>query len=176
MQYTQYPFVTSPPLRSLVASIAASIALAGCATHYGPQGLKTGESVDEVKASLGQPTGRYARDGGERVEYARGPFGKHTFMLDFDPQGHLTGWQQVLTEPRFNDIHAGMSRDEVLMALGHPAESRPLSFQRRTLWSYRYDGPFCKWFQVGIDERGQVVDTGYGPDPLCDDTQSNGTP
>ena len=68
------------------------------------------------------------------------------------------------------------AREQVLQSLGHPSESRPLSWQRRTLWSYRYDAPFCTWFQVGLDERGRVVDTGYGPDPLCEDTQFNGSP
>jgi hypothetical protein len=150
--------------------------LAGCA-GYGPQALKTGASMAEVTAALGQPTGRYAGPaGGERVEYARGPYGKHTYMLDFDAQGRLVSWQQVLTEPTFNALRAGATRDEVLFALGHPADTRPLPVQHRTLWSYRYDAPFCQWFQVGLDTRGKVVDTGYGPDPLCDDYQTFGTP
>jgi outer membrane protein assembly factor BamE (lipoprotein component of BamABCDE complex) len=154
--------------RTGFASLAL-IVLGACATAYGPQGLKTGASIDEVTAALGEPTGRYPRPGGERVEFARGPYGKHTFMLDFDAQGRLSGWQQVLTEERFDTIRAGASRDDVLLALGHPSETSRLGFQRRTLWSYRYETPFCKWFQVGIDAQNRVVDTGYGPDPLCED-------
>jgi hypothetical protein len=155
--------------RACVCSTFTIAALAGCAS-YGPQSLRTGASVADVTAAMGSPTGRYARPGGgERFEYARGPYGKHTYMLDFDTQGRLTEWQQVLTEPRFDDIRVGMTRDDILMTLGHPADSRPLSFQHRTLWSYRYEGPFCKWFQVGLDRGDRVVDTGYGPDPLCEE-------
>ncbi|WP_280155183.1 hypothetical protein [Piscinibacter sp. XHJ-5] len=151
------------------AAVALSALLAGCAASYGPQSLRPGTSLGEVTAALGPPTGRYARADGERVEYARGPFGKHTYMLDFDAQGRLLRWQQVLTESQFEAIRTGMSGDEVMVALGHPAETRPLAYQQRTLWSYRYDAPFCTWFQVGIDRQGRVVDTGYGPDPLCED-------
>ncbi|HUG21805.1 hypothetical protein [Piscinibacter sp.] len=154
-------------LRTGLASLAL-IVLGGCAA-YGPQGLKTGASIDEVVAALGEPTARYPQPGGQRIEYARGPYGKHTYMLDFDAQGRLTGWRQVLTEERFNAIRAGASREEVLVALGHPSEESRLGFQRRTLWSYRYETPFCKWFQVGIDAQDRVVDTGYGPDPMCED-------
>ena len=154
---------------SLAASAIAAAALCACATSYGPGSLQTGAALDDVTRSLGTPTARYQRPGGgERIEYARGPYGKHTYMLDFDAQGRLAGWQQVLTEPVFNGIRVGMTRDDLLRTIGHPSDTRPLSFQQRTLWSYRYDTPFCKWFQVGIDRQDKVVDTGYGADPLCE--------
>jgi hypothetical protein len=159
--------MNSLPRGSRVGAIAL-LALAGCATSYGPQSLKNGASVADVTSALGAPTARYARTGGERLEYARGPYGRHTYMLDFDAQGHLTGWQQVLTEPQFDDIRTGLTREQLLMTVGHPSDTRALSYQHRTLWSYRYETPFCKWFQVGLDPQGQVVDTGYGPDPMCD--------
>jgi hypothetical protein len=151
------------------AAAALPAVVAGCVTAYGPQSIQPGASLGEVTVALGPPTGRHARPDGERLEFARGPFGKHTYMLDFDAQGRMVRWQQVLTEPRFDEIRAGMSGDEVRMALGRPAETRPLAYQQRMLWSYRYDGPFCTWFQVGIDGQGRVVDTGYGPDPMCED-------
>ncbi|RQP25699.1 hypothetical protein [Piscinibacter terrae] len=158
----------------LIAMAAmATVSLAACTTAYGPQGLRSGASIDEVTASLGKPTARYPRGGGERVEYARGPYGKHTYMLDFDTQGRLLKWEQVLTEPRFDALRLGTSREDLLFTLGHPSEAKPLPHQSRILWSYRYEGPFCKWFQVGLDGTGQVVDTGYGPDPLCDDYQTS---
>ncbi|WP_330833704.1 hypothetical protein [Piscinibacter sp.] len=163
-------------MRVLPFFAAAVAGLTGCATGYGPQSLKPGASVADVTAVLGAPSGRYPMATGERIEYARGPLGKHTYMLDFDARGRLASWRQVLAEPEFDAIRNGMTRDEVLQSLGHPSESRPLNWQRRTLWSYRYDAPFCKWFQVGLDERGQVVDTGYGPDPLCDALQVTSPP
>jgi len=148
--------------------VLASAALAGCASSYSPQALQDGTSADQVIAAMGKPTARYPRGSGERIEYARGPYGKHTYMLDFDAQGRLSGWQQVLSEPVFDDIRAGMTRDELLMRIGHPSQSQTLAHQQRVLWSYRYDTPFCQWFQVGLDPKDRVVDTGYGPDPRCD--------
>jgi hypothetical protein len=155
-------------LSRVFCSAIALFALGGCASTYSPQSLRTGASVDEVTRTLGPPTARYAHAGGERVEYARGPYGRHTYMLDFDAQGRLAGWKQVLAEPVFDEIRVGMTRDELLAAIGHPSDTRQLGLQKRTLWSYRYETPFCKWFQVGIDRQDKVVDTGYGPDPMCD--------
>lgn len=163
-------------VRPIAGAAVALLALGGCATAYGPQSLPTGATVAEVTSALGPPTGRYARSGGERLEYARGPYGRHTYMLDFDPQGRLVGWQQVLTEDRFNAVRAGTTREDVLFAIGRPSQESRLGFQNRTLWSYRYDAPFCKWFQVGLDAQGRVVDTGYGPDPLCEDFEPDAGP
>ena len=153
------------------ASIALALSgllAAGCAS-FRPPSLVPGTSASEARHALGPPTGEYALPAaGTRLEYARGPYGKHTWMLDFDAQGSLTQTTQVLTEARFNQVLVGMSQDQLLMSLGHPSERSLLALQRQTVWSYRYEGPFCQWFQVGIDERGRVADTGYYPDPLCD--------
>ena len=164
---------STKPLSRALGALALAL-LAGCAGRYGPQSLQAGATQADIATALGPPTGRYAVTGGERLEYARGPYGTHTFMLDLDAQGRLTGWQQVLTEAHFNGIRNGMTRDEVLMTLGHPSDARRIALQRRTLWSYRYETPFCQWFQVGLDPSGRVVDTGYGPDPRCDANFSSG--
>ena len=99
-------------------SVMAVLALGACASSYGPQSLRTGASLNDVTQALGAPTGRYAPAGGERIEYARGPYGRHTYMLDFDAQGRLTSWRQVLAEPVFDDIRVGMTRDELLGGIG----------------------------------------------------------
>jgi hypothetical protein len=150
------------------ALVLSCLLAAGC-TSFSPQSLSLGTSVADARRSLGPPTGQYALpDAGTRLEYARGPFGKQTWMLDFDSKGGLASTIQVLTEARFNQVLAGMSKNDLLMNLGRPSEQSLLAFQRQTVWSYRYEGPFCQWFQVGIDERGQVADTGYYPDPHCE--------
>jgi hypothetical protein len=151
-----------------LAGAGAVALLLGCAT-YGPPSLQPGASVEDANRALGKPTGEYALPaGGKRLEFARGPFGKHTYMLDFDAQGRMQRWEQVLTEARFNAVLAGMPNDEVLLALGHPSEQSTLSWQRQTVWSYRFETLFCRWFQIGIDVNGRVADTGYAPDPLCE--------
>ncbi len=151
-----------------VAGVVVALIGPGCAT-YGPPSLTAGASVTDATRALGAPTGDYALPGGaRRLEFARGPYGKHTYMLDFDAQGRLIGWAQVLTEARFNAVLKGTPKEDVLLALGRPSAQSTLSWQRQTVWSYRFDTLFCRWFQVGIDAAGRVADTGYYPDPACE--------
>jgi hypothetical protein len=77
--------------------------------------------------------------------------------------------EQVLTEARFNTITAGMTAEQVRSRIGRPSTTWPLSRQKQLVWSYRYETPFCQWFMVGMGLDNRVVDTAYGPDPLCDD-------
>lgn len=147
---------------------AATLALGGC-SGYSPMSLPAGTSATDIRAHMGPPTASYARgDAGRRLEYAKGPFGAHTFMVDLDKDDRLVRSQQVLTRAHFAEVRVGMTRDELLYRIGHPAETAPLPRQKHDLWSYRFDSaPFCLWFQVSLDVTGRVVDTGYAPDPLC---------
>ena len=155
----------------LVAAASATL-LSGCAGTYGPGSFSQGSGLADVTRAMGTPTGQYTMpSAAKRLEFARGPYGKHTYMLDFDSSDRLVSWQQVLDESHFNGVRSGMTRDELLMAIGHPSEQARLPVQSHTLWSYRYDSPFCQWFQVSVDAAGKVVDTGYGPDPMCTDKE-----
>jgi len=157
---------------TLGIAFALAVTLSACSA-YSPSGLASGATLTDATTSMGRPTGEYSLpEGGKRLEFARGPFGKHTYMLDFDGSGHLFATKQVLTEPQFNGVGVGMTRDDVLMALGHPSDVQSIPRQARTMWSYRYEVPVCQWFQVGLDTAGRVVDTGYGPDPMCDHNES----
>lgn len=155
----------------LTTATLAALLVAGCASD--PARLAPGTPQDSVRASLGPPTGLYALPGGgQRLEYATGPYGKRTWMLDFDAAGLLQSAQQVLTEQRFNRIRAGMTREELRRELGRPSSTGVVGWQHQQVWSYRYESMFCQWFQVGIDPlQGTVVDSGYYPDPVCDDEQ-----
>lgn len=156
--------------RTVLPCLLALGLLAGCAAN--PARLAPGTPADSVRATLGAPSAEYPLpDGGQRLEYSRGPMGKHTWMLDFDARGALLTAQQVLTEKRFNEIRAGISQDELRRTLGSPSERSVIHWQQQVVWSYRYDSHFCQWFQVGIDRQGRVVDTGYYPDPVCDKDQ-----
>lgn len=150
-------------------TLLASTALLGACQTYAPTAFAPGTPLAQVEAAMGPRTAAYPQpDGGQRIEYARSPSGRHTYMLDVDPAGRLTGSEQVLTEAQFARITPGQTRDQVLRLIGHPADVRWLGYQQRQLWSYRYDAIFCTWYQVSFDTAGTVVDTGYGPDPLCD--------
>lgn len=148
-------------------ALAAAV-FAGCSS-YGPTALQPQATVEQAVQAMGRPSGEYALpNAGKRLEFARGPYGRHTFMLDFDAQGRLVASRQVLTEPDFDALTAGMSQAEVLARIGHPAETHAIGWQQQTVWAYRYESPFCRWFQVGIGRDGRVADTAYGPDPLCE--------
>lgn len=123
---------------------------------------------------MGPPTARYALDAdGQRLEFARGPAGLHTYMLDFDANDRLQRIEQVLTEQKFLELRPGMTGEEVRRRIGTPSNETYLPRQRHRLWSYRYETPFCIWFQVSVDEKGEVAELGHGPDPACDDWASD---
>lgn len=157
------------PSLSWPVAAAASLLLTGCAT-YSPSKVQPGMDAAQVEQLMGgAPTGRYANpDGGTRLEYARGPLGLHTFMIDLDPAGRVTGWRQVLTEREFNAITPGLPVREMLRRIGRPAQTRSGGWQPGQVWTYRYDSsPFCLWWQISV--LGDVVkDAAYGPDPRCD--------
>lgn len=156
--------------RQRVSFAAAAVLCAGCINMSDPMRLAPGASAAQIREWLGEPTGRYPLDSGaQRLEYARGPYGKQTWMLDVDASGRLLAATQVLDEKRFGTIRAGMTRDEVLRLIGRPSNTGFVGWQKQTVWSYRYASPFCQWFQVGLSQAGLVEDTGYGPDPVCDD-------
>lgn len=150
--------------------VLSALLLAGCVNMSSPTRLAPGASAEAIRAQLGEPTGRYALHGGAtRLEYARGPYGRETWMLDVDGAGALVRATQVLNEATFATIKAGMTRDEVLRTIGRPSKTGFVGWQKQTVWNYRYASPFCQWFQVGLGQDGVVQDTGFGPDPLCDD-------
>jgi hypothetical protein len=154
--------------RSILSMVAAACLLSACASVT-PSRLAVGTPLTDAVRGLGPATFEYALpNAGKRLEYAGGTYGKHTWMLDFNAQGALTRSEQVLTEGRFNQVLAGMSQDDVLLRLGHPSEQSVIAFQKQTVWSYRFEGPFCVWFQVGLNAAGRVVNTGYLPDPMCE--------
>lgn len=147
----------------------AALLLAACAS-YDPSGIAVGSSEATVVGKMGAPTGqRPLPDGGKRLEFARGPLGYHTFMLDFDAQGRLQRSEQVLTEQNFAKIQAGMDQSEVLALLGRPSEISGYGWHERfNAWGYRYWNSFCQWFQVGVNLQGKVVDASYAMDPICE--------
>lgn len=156
-----------------IALVAAALSLAGCAAFKSPGSLAPGSDVATMRATLGAPTGQYPVAGGTRYEYATGPFGKFTWMMDFDAAGRLKTATQVLTEARFNAIRAGMDAQALRAELGRPSDTWELRRLSQVVWQYRYDSRFCQLFQVSVGADGKVVDTGYAPDPVCDSLDSD---
>jgi len=151
---------------------AAAALLSGCAT---PGTLAPGTTLDTARHGPQAPTGEYALpNGGRRLEFARGAFGKETWMLDFGADGTLVSSQQVLTEQNFANITPGMSADEVRLRLGRPAQVFGAGWQEHIqVWNYRFAGGDCVWFQVSIrDADRKVREAGIGQDPACDGPNS----
>ena len=146
----------------LACTAAAALLLAACAGSHSLKSLEPGTPQAEVRRALGEPTGQYpGPNGTHRLEYATGPGGLHTYMVDIDAEGRMTRWQQVMDRVHFDTIRVGMSREELLYRIGRPAETSGLPYQNRTVFSYRFEEPFCPWFHVKLNPRGEVVETGY---------------
>lgn len=152
----------------IVACLAASLALAGCAVPQ-PARVQAGQDEPELLAAMGAPTGRYPlADGAQRLEFAQGPFGLRTWMVDLDARGKVLQIRQVMDSYYFNQVQDGMSRDALLRLLGRPA-ARQGEWQNRETWSWRYANHDCLWLRVTLDAGGKV----WGGastllDPLCD--------
>jgi hypothetical protein len=158
-------------VRAAAKGIGAALLLAwlaGCVT-FGPGGAPLGSSLSDVKSRY-HPTGEYPlADGGERLEFAGGTYGRLTYMLDFDAAGKLVKSEQVLTEVNFANIVPGMPRDELRRRLGPPSETFAIPRQKIDVWNYRYFTGDCLWFQVSIGTADNEVTTaGITTDPRCD--------
>ncbi len=152
----------------LPLALTALLTLGACAGAWlhPPQ---PGAALSEVRQRLGAPTAEHPLpDGGRRLEYASGPFGKHTWMADFDAEGRLRTFEDVLTEAQFARVEAGTTQEQLRKQLGQPSRVWAVRYHGQTVWSYRYFNSACLLFHVGITPQGIVEDTSYGPDPLCE--------
>ena len=149
----------------LVASVSG---LTACSSMAPPADL-SGVTRDQLIARMGQPeTQRPLDGGGSRLEFAGGTYGKQNWFVDLDAAGNALRSEQVLTETNFNQVMPGMTQAAVRQQLGRPAEIRALARTRGVVWAYRYENPFCQWFQVEIAADQTVRSAGYGEPPECD--------
>lgn len=156
--------------------IAAALAT-GCAAIAPPPLAGTVEALvgrpqTEAIARLGEPTARRTGAGGAlRLEYASGPFGRTTWMLDVNAAGRIVATTQVLEEARLHAAQpalGGLPAAEVLWRLGSPGERRGGGRAGGEVWSWRYPTNDCLWFQVTIDDTATARGGAFGIDPRCD--------
>ena len=157
------------------AALGAALLLSACAGYAPPSDLQPGAAEASVVAVMGPPTLRLTLpDGaGHRLVFSRGPMGKHTYMVDVDRESRVRHWHQALGEAQFARIPVGMNRDELLLTLGPPAQRQRMGITPTELWSYRYDGNNCQWYQVELDLQGIVVGGIYSRDPVCGEPPSS---
>lgn len=150
---------------TVIAASAASLLIA-CAGLEPPKDLK-GRSEAEVVQAMGQPTGRYTLpDNGTRLEYAKGPAGTDTYMVDLDAQGRVVQVDQVLDANHFDVVNPGMKSETLLRFIGRPGWREGVRGGGQ-IWSWRYVNSGCLWWQAQLDAQGVVVGTSYGPLPGC---------
>lgn len=152
--------------------LVAGLMAAGCAT-YKPQDLRAGQTEADVVQRMGQPTGRYKQTPGvTRLEFATGPFGRTTWMVDLDASGKVTSFAQVLNETAFKYVQLNYQQMDAQLlryTLGRPGEVRGGGWQGGQVWSWRYPTNECFWFQVSVMDDGKLRDGGtYDIDPRCD--------
>jgi hypothetical protein len=146
---------------------ALALLVSGCA-GYSPSAVQPGMGAAELQRLMGPSTGRHAlADGSSRLEFARGPQGLHTYMVDLDAEGRVTRWDQVLGELQFQSIEPGTAREDLLRRLGRPAFVRAGGWQPGEVWTYRFDDVFCRWWEVEVID-GRVRGAGFSPDPRCE--------
>ena len=142
--------------------------LGGCA---GPQAqlVRAGQSEAQVLSAMGPATNRYPLAGGaQRLEFARGPAGRTTWMVDLDAGGQVLQIEQVLDGRHFAQVQDGMPRDALLRLLGRPA-AQQREYQNRETWSWRYETNDCLWLRVTLSADGRVLGgAAHMTDPACD--------
>lgn len=149
-------------------AVTSLVMLTACGSYVPPAEL-TSMSREQIIERLGQPEmQRTMADGTSRLEFPTGPRGKQTWFVHLNAAGEAVRSEQVLTEQNFNRITPGMTQDEVRERLGRAGETRMLGRSRGVVWSYRYESPFCQWFQVEIAADRTVRSAGYGEPPECD--------
>jgi hypothetical protein len=122
-----------------ISLVLAAVLAAGCAgAHYGA-GLVPGESsIDDVRASMGEPTVVHELDdGGEMWWYSKLPNGRENYAAHIDPDGWLVSFEQRL-KPEFiarlrpNESTAA----DVFATLGPPYRKFKHPAKDRESWEY----------------------------------------
>ncbi|MFC0253946.1 hypothetical protein ACFFJK_18770 [Massilia consociata] len=144
------------------------VSLGGCAAML-RQAPSIGDPVDIVQQKMGTPTAIYGAGNDRILEYATGPMGQQTFMARIGPDGRLVSYEQVLTSEKFATIKIDeATREDVLRAVGKPAETSRVGFRDYEVWSYRYKeaGVWNSLMHVHFDQQGIVRQMMNGPDPM----------
>ena len=103
--------------------ILLSLLLTAACASYDGRGLQPGvASVADVERVMGQPAMRWRdADGSQQLAFPRGPFGVHTYMAFFAPDGRLSRLENVLQPRYFAQIVPGRHDQAAILRLLGPA-------------------------------------------------------
>ncbi|MDP1900472.1 MAG: hypothetical protein Q8K96_08465 [Rubrivivax sp.] len=155
-------------MRHGLFSLAGVSALIGGCALAPPQ---PGTLQDDVVRTWGQPSARYTLpENGQRLEFATGPYGRTTWMIDVDRAARVVQARQVLSEAEFLRVQSAVDlrREDLLRWLGRPGERRSGGRAGGEVWSWRYPTNDCLWFESSVAEDGRVTGSAYSTDPRCD--------
>lgn len=142
--------------------------VAGCAGVGHPPPVP-GDSMETVRARMGEPSVVHELPSGTQFEYGGGAFGQHAWMARFDQVGKLVSLEQVRSGEKFATIRPGAAtKADVLMTLGQPSETSRVFLHNYEVWSYRYkeSGVWNSMMHVHFDEGGVVRLMQSRPDTL----------
>lgn len=163
--------LSRPLLPLLIIVLAAMVSLSGC-DYFASKTLKPGVSTEsEVRALMGRPELVWAEEDGTRIlEYPRAPTGHDTYMVTIGPDGKFVAMENMLTKERFEQIKAGMTRDQVRRMLGKPSEIEFFTLSRQEVWSFKHIGEMSDsdMFNVHFDMAGIVQKMSVTRDPQYD--------
>lgn len=132
-----------------------------------------GASETQVRTTFGEPTDIYKlQDGTIRWIYSKQPLGQQSYAADFDRQGNLSSFRQMLTTPELYKAQVGVwTKRDVAEHFGLPREPT-LYFPRmqQEVWSYRFlhEDNWPSLFNFYFDNAGVLRRTQVSPDPLAD--------
>jgi hypothetical protein len=116
---------------------------------------------------MGKPAQDVQLTEGSRLVYPRGPYGRHTYFVDLNSQGLVTRWEQVLAEENFKRIQPNQTKAAVEALIGPSFIKTQLARNRGEVWAYRFETPFCIWFEIEFSAQYAVRSARYGFPPEC---------
>ena len=149
--------------------LATMLAWLGGCDYVAQRELRSGEStVADVRRLMGTPEAVWEEpDGGQVLEYPRGPAGSTTYMVRIDASGRYQAMVNVLVPAYFERVREAMSKDDVRRLLGRPTETASFPRRQEEVWSWRHPGEHVRaeMFHVHFAPDGRVTRVSRGPDP-----------
>ena len=121
----------------------------------------------DVIAKFGQPAEeRRLPDGSRVLDFPREPEGAENWRVTIGPDGTVRTVEQLVDEPTFTKVLAGLTRDEVLQMLGRPSEEQsfPNLGEEVVSWRYLEFGNRVMFFNAHFVD-GRLKYTSRTPDP-----------
>ncbi|KWR87724.1 hypothetical protein [Cupriavidus sp. IDO] len=153
-----------------------AVALSACTSLQPVQTAQKmiGSPESSVLETFGAPTETYRlADGSIRWIYSHQPLGYEVYAADFDANGKLVGFRQMLTEKEIYEAKPGVwTKRDIAERFGLPRE--PVQYyplMKREAWSYRLyaSGYQPAHFSVYFDDQGVLDRTMIIVDPLGGD-------